>query len=438
MDDREQAYCVPWTLTRSELFYTIRYAEPTPDRPAQPWVIRQTGIYHRFNLHPRSTTPAPHPLKQTQTQTHPHPQKQPSQSLFILLSPHPNSLAQARILEHLNMNSGTRIREDPLGMHRVVLEGYLAGWRGYLATYEGRVLGVANKTLANYVAEDVHLNHATLGNLRFLETRFLAVRPILANFVDVLSGLRGLAGEVYGTVEEASFADPASDSIASRTPSSRSCSSSASSVTAIVGGAANASPTPSTRTSSVDDYTDDGNLNHHTSGNNATPTPTLPDHHYISLTQYLDNATRSCGVYARTAEYLRERSGGAASLLTSTLAFKDQGVSREQNALMLQLTKAALFLTLLNLMYMPWTFVARLVASSMVWIYILSSIVLTVATVSVYYWYTNQDVPLKAEKENNGHDEKGIVRKTQDVVLKGFRERFGSLARRRSRSYAWA
>lgn len=80
----------------------------------------------------------------------------------------------------------------------------------------------------------------------------------------------------------------------------------------------------------------------------------------------------------------------------------------------------------------------RLVASSMVWIYILSSIVLTVATVSVYYWYTSRDVLLRAEEEKNSHNEKGIVRKTRDVVLTGFRERFGTLARRRSRSYAWA
>jgi hypothetical protein len=71
----------------------------------------------------------------------------------------------------------------------------------------------------------------------------------------------------------------------------------------------------------------------------------------------LQNARRYSRTFARTTLFLQQRSNNTAMLLADTLAFRNQGVAQEQNGSMLVLTRSAVFITVITLVYLPWTLV---------------------------------------------------------------------------------
>lgn len=71
----------------------------------------------------------------------------------------------------------------------------------------------------------------------------------------------------------------------------------------------------------------------------------------------LDNAKRYAKTFTRTAIFLQQRSNNTATLLADTLAFRNQGVAQEQNGSMIILTRSAVFITVITLIYLPWTLV---------------------------------------------------------------------------------
>ena len=102
----------------AEIFYTYRYAQFKND-PIEPWVIRQTGIYHQFN----SLT---------------------KQNLWILINPMESSLAEQRLISCLN-NHQTEIDQNPLWLHSVIHTSYFANWRRYLAAWEKILLPIVSR-----------------------------------------------------------------------------------------------------------------------------------------------------------------------------------------------------------------------------------------------------------------------------------------------------
>ncbi|RDA93447.1 hypothetical protein CP533_2654 [Ophiocordyceps camponoti-saundersi (nom. inval.)] len=122
--------------------------------------------------------------------------------------------------------------------------------------------------------------------------------------------------------------------------------------------------------------------------------------------EQLDNHARRCVAYARAAAHLGRQAQTTAQLLTATLSLHDQVIAKEQNGNMLKLNKSAVFVTTLTLVYAPASFVAsffgmnffamdqtnnRIVATSMIWIYIVSILAFTAATVAFYYWLIQHD-----------------------------------------------
>ena len=77
-----------------------------------------------------------------------------------------------------------------------------------------------------------------------------------------------------------------------------------------------------------------------------------------SANRRLENCRKQCLAYSRSAEFLAHRSDNTARLLADTLDFKNQWVAQEQNLKMLILTRSAVFITVLTLIYLPWTFVS--------------------------------------------------------------------------------
>ncbi|EED20719.1 conserved hypothetical protein [Talaromyces stipitatus ATCC 10500] len=123
-------------------------------------------------------------------------------------------------------------------------------------------------------------------------------------------------------------------------------------------------------------------------------------------TQQLQNMQRQCETYSRTAAHLQQRVQVTAQLLADTLLFRDQVLANEQNGNMLQLNRSAVFLTTLTLLYLPASFLTsffgmnffamdqtdnKIVGTSMIWIFVVSAILLTVATFIMYNWLSSHD-----------------------------------------------
>lgn len=77
----------------------------------------------------------------------------------------------------------------------------------------------------------------------------------------------------------------------------------------------------------------------------------------LQMRARFENVKRYCRTFIRTALFLRERSNNTATLLADTLAFRNQGVAQEQNGSMVFLTRSAVFITIITLIYLPWTMV---------------------------------------------------------------------------------
>lgn len=249
---------------------------------------------------------------------------------------------------------------------------YFPAWREYNAALERRFLPVANNTFATFIDEPLRLGYENLSNLTNLETHFLKISTILAYATDVLDELCVLVRSISQTQ-----------------------------------GRQRAS------------------------------------------TEYFRNERAQCIACSRNATHLQQRVQTTARLLADTLLLRDQVVAKEQNKNIFQLNKSAVFITTLTLLYLPSSFMAvslsrlcldflcqsrtssihcpipiepslgdlaqfqltlypqqtffgmnffamdqqnsRIVGTSMVWIFVVCSTILTAATFLFYYWLLHRD-----------------------------------------------
>ena len=99
--------------TSAEITFVFKYPEHNGRIDgADPWSIRQTGVYQSFD--PLTTT-----------------------SLWMLLNPRQNAAADTRIKEMLNEPEGSpHLHHQPPIIGLVVLATYFANWRTYMEFYE--------------------------------------------------------------------------------------------------------------------------------------------------------------------------------------------------------------------------------------------------------------------------------------------------------------
>lgn len=135
------------------------------------------------------------------------------------------------------------------------------------------------------------------------------------------------------------------------------------------------------------------------------------------MKRHLENAKMYARTFNRTTLFLQERSNNTATLLADTLAFRNQGIAQEQNGSMVVLTRSAVFITVITLVYLPWTLVTvcwpdqlspfvadlltqgifgmeffemdtatqRLMTSPQIWIYFVTAAGVTILTMALYY-----------------------------------------------------
>ncbi|KOS44430.1 hypothetical protein ACN38_g4675 [Penicillium nordicum] len=164
-DDLEGVFCLPFTescsASISEISYTIRYPEYKPQDDK--WVIRQTGIYHRYD-------------------------KTSSQSLYVLFNPTPQSKAHSQA-DNLLRNFCPKVESDPFWLHQVLFDTYFPAWRNYIAVHEQRLLPLAGSTIATFISGPLAVGYDSLRTLTALQTRFLEVPAILTSATEILDEL---------------------------------------------------------------------------------------------------------------------------------------------------------------------------------------------------------------------------------------------------------
>lgn len=94
--------------TIPEMMYTLKYAEKNGRPQGNPYSIRQTALYHQY------TTDGAH--------------------MWITLHPKNNSAFYTRLKNVLLANGGvTYLKQNPFGLHVLLLSSYIDNWKRYLS-----------------------------------------------------------------------------------------------------------------------------------------------------------------------------------------------------------------------------------------------------------------------------------------------------------------
>lgn len=168
---------------------------------ADPWSIRQTGVYQSYD----SGTKA---------------------SLWILLNPRQSTALDTRVRALLNSSQDALDEPSLLGL--IALSTYFVNWRAYMAYWEKeelRLVGQAFQSsvivakfcqsgvvISAIINEELQFSHSTLSELRRLEARLLLLPPIfhsimesikiLEAFNDALHTDSSISDETHNTTQE--------------------------------------------------------------------------------------------------------------------------------------------------------------------------------------------------------------------------------------------
>jgi hypothetical protein len=145
----------------AEVSYTLRY--PEYKESEDKWTIRQSGIYHRFDI-------------------------ATSKSLFVLFNPTPRSRAHNEVEKFLS-GSPSWTKREPFWLHRILFSIYTPAWRGYIGSLERRFLPITNTAFATFIEEPLRLNYDNLSTLSNLEIRFLQVPAMVTSTTEVIDEL---------------------------------------------------------------------------------------------------------------------------------------------------------------------------------------------------------------------------------------------------------
>ncbi|UZP34388.1 hypothetical protein NXS19_002204 [Fusarium pseudograminearum] len=176
-DNFEASVCMPFTVSRDgtniEVVYSIRYPELKSD--PNNWVIRQTGIYQKFN-----------------TET--------CQSLIIIFNPLPNSKLYQKAKDWIFENPKTA-KCHRFWIHEHLFHTYLSHWRCYNAYLERILIPIANNGVSSFIEDLTEAEYEHLSDLAYLESRLLEIPVLISASDDILVGLCSLCQDRRNNVK---------------------------------------------------------------------------------------------------------------------------------------------------------------------------------------------------------------------------------------------
>lgn len=130
MQCREYGYgepptlCISYNQQNIEIAYIFKYISYKGNVDGKdPWSIRQTGVYQRYNFATKTST-------------------------WIFLHPAKESAFQTRIEQQLaSPEDCAHIRENPLLLHNIFISTCFPRWRDFMAYYESRILTLVRHRL---------------------------------------------------------------------------------------------------------------------------------------------------------------------------------------------------------------------------------------------------------------------------------------------------
>ncbi|KAL4951767.1 hypothetical protein BDW69DRAFT_196210 [Aspergillus filifer] len=139
-----------------EIVYIIKYAfeKPLEEKGKDPWVLRQTGVYHKYDFTTKNST-------------------------LVFLNPTQECQFQTRLMNLIRLQQQqAQLFENPLLIHSILFGTFCGAWRDYLKHLESRILSIANTTVAAEIDKPLRVNHESLTAVRSTENRCLVLHPI--------------------------------------------------------------------------------------------------------------------------------------------------------------------------------------------------------------------------------------------------------------------
>ncbi|BCS28536.1 uncharacterized protein APUU_70106A [Aspergillus puulaauensis] len=139
-----------------EIIYIMKYAfeKRVQEKGMDPWVLRQTGVYQKYELATKNST-------------------------WVLLHPTANCHFQSRLESFVQSPSQRScLHRNPLLIHNILFGSFMSAWRDYIKHLEGRMLPIANTTVAAEINKALRVNHESLTAIRGTENRCLVLQPI--------------------------------------------------------------------------------------------------------------------------------------------------------------------------------------------------------------------------------------------------------------------
>ncbi|KAL4876502.1 hypothetical protein BJY04DRAFT_210541 [Aspergillus karnatakaensis] len=139
-----------------ETIYTMKYAfeKPLEEKGKDPWVLRQTGVYHKYEFATKNST-------------------------WVFMHAKHNCEFQKRLLDFIKCTEQRgSLYQNPLLIHSILFGTFFGAWRDYVKELERRVLPIANSAVAAEFDEPLRVNHESLKTIRATETRCLVLQPI--------------------------------------------------------------------------------------------------------------------------------------------------------------------------------------------------------------------------------------------------------------------
>ncbi|KAI9369536.1 hypothetical protein BJX61DRAFT_519053 [Aspergillus egyptiacus] len=165
-----------------EIVYIFRYAveKPVEEKGMDNWVIRQTGLYHKYDIASKDST-------------------------LVLFHPRAECEFQRRLMHFLQSPSERAcLHRNPLLIHSILFGTFFPVWRDYLKHLEILMLPIANSTVAAEIDKPLRINHESLTAIRSTENKCLVLQPIfraLDRTFELLHQANAALGECGATQE---------------------------------------------------------------------------------------------------------------------------------------------------------------------------------------------------------------------------------------------
>lgn len=173
----DDTFCCPVRTRRtsqaSEICYSYRYADIKMKAGAESWVVRQSGVYHKYV-------------------------KESNQSTWIMLFPMPSSSIEKKIKEGIrDSDARSEVLSNHMLLHPMLLSTCLPNWRCYFEPFDHELADKYNQIATTRLDEPLSLDDEALRRVHHLEQELQPLRANFKHFERVLTHLQEINNRCF-------------------------------------------------------------------------------------------------------------------------------------------------------------------------------------------------------------------------------------------------